>query len=217
VEYSIEDLTLYKDDELIAINKPAGILVQGDESDSFNLWTEIDRMYDSAYLINRIDRPVSGAVIFALSKKKYNEIISKWNNKQTLKRYVAIIEGSWSTTGTTLEQQLIKGRNNKAIVKPGGKPSSMKVSAFPIFNRYSLCMVQLHTGRFHQIRAMLSHEGHIIKGDVKYGARRKNHDRSIHLHCYHIDVPGIIDIKCALPDKDILWEKAEEFLLDQGL
>lgn len=218
MEYSIDDLIIYQDDQLIAINKPTGILVQGDPSGSWNLTKAVEQKFkDQCYLVNRIDRPVSGIVLFALSKNTYNELIVKWKEEGTVKTYIAITEGSWSAEKRKIEHRLIKGRNQKAIIRSDGKLSNMIVSSYPIYDRYTLCVIQLNTGRFHQIRSLLSNEGHAVKGDVKYGARRKNDDRSIHLHCYQITIPGIIDIKCALPQKDILWEKAEEFLLKKDL
>ncbi|NNF36044.1 MAG: RNA pseudouridine synthase [Saprospiraceae bacterium] len=218
MEYSIDDLIIYQDDRLITVNKPTGVLVQGDPSGSWNLTQAMEQRFSrQVYLINRIDRPVSGAVIFALSKSAYNELMKKWKEEKTVKTYIAIAEGTWSEERRIIENRLVKGRNQKAIIRSDGKLSKMAVSSYPIYERYTLCIIQLNTGRFHQIRALMSHEGHSIKGDVKYGARRKNEDRSIHLHCYQISIPGIIEIKCALPQKDILWKKAEEFLLKNDL
>lgn len=209
---------IYQDDQLIAVNKPTGILVQGDPSGAWNLTQAMEQKFQcQIYLLNRIDRPVSGVVLFALSKKNYNNLMKKWKDEKTVKTYIAITEGSWSEENKIIENRLVKGRNQKAIIRSDGKISKMVISSYPIYDRYTLCMIQLSTGRFHQIRALLSHDGYPIKGDVKYGARRKNDDRSIHLHCYQIIIPGIIDIKSTLPQKDVLWEKAEEFLLENGL
>ncbi len=217
MEYTIDDLILYKDDHQIIINKPSGVLVQSDPSGDWNVNNALEEYIKRpVYLVNRIDRPVSGAVIFALSKMQYQKLIKKWKDKETLKTYIGIVEGSWNTIDQIIEEKLIKGRNHKAIIHPEGKISRMKVSSYPIFDRYSLCMVELSTGRFHQIRALLSHVGYSIKGDVKYGARRKNKDRSIHLHCARLNVPGEIDVIAPINNKDILWEKAEKFLLEKG-
>ena len=217
VEYSIDDLILYGDDQHIVINKPPGVPVQSDQSGDWNLSDALmGHVGYPVYLINRLDRPVSGAVLFALSKNHYHKIMNKWNGPDSLKMYVAIIEGNWKATDLIIEEKLKKGRNHKAIVHPEGKLSRMMVSSFPIYDRYSLCTVHLMSGRFHQIRALLSHHDHIIKGDVKYGARRKNQDRSIHLHCYQLKIHGIIDIKSPFPKEDVLWKKAEEFLLNKG-
>ena len=211
--HSIDDLVLYQDEKFLVINKPTAIPVQYDLTKDKDLKTYVESYLGrEVYMVNRIDRPVSGVVIFALSKRVYNTSISLWKEESTIKKYIAIVEGKWEVKDEILKCKLLKGRNNKAIVHPQGKPSQMMVSSYPVYDRYSLCSIQLHSGRFHQIRAMLSNAGFPIKGDVKYGARRKNHNRSIHLHCREIKIQNILHVVAPLPEGDVLWKKAKEFL-----
>ena len=208
---SIPDNILYESPEFIVVNKDAGVPVQADQSTDEDLWTAIKNHYiEELYLVNRLDRPVSGVVVFARDKKNYNAIIGKWHSREVIKEYLAIVEGKWDIGPIEILDKIKKGRNNKAIIHPKGKSATLKIESHPIFDNYSFCKIQLITGKFHQIRIQLSHAGHPIKGDVKYGARRKNPDRSIHLHAHKITIGGVT-VVAPFPDRDILWKTALEY------
>ncbi len=210
---SITENILYQNEILIAINKPQGMPVQSDKTGDIDLWSEVKKhVQEELFLVNRLDRPVSGVVIFGKSKKAYNDLKKLWNDKELEKQYIAICEGQWKENSVILQNTIKKGRNNKAIIHQEGKVARLQLDANPIFDNYSLCKIKLLTGRFHQIRFQLSHSGHPIKGDVKYGARRKNNDRSIHLHCFKISLKDKWSIIAPLPDKDNLWKQAADYL-----
>jgi len=210
---SLNDNILYEDRELIIVNKKAGEPTQSDLSGDKDLFSKTKKLFgEELYLVNRLDRPVSGIVVFAKSKESYNSLKQKWQESNVVKEYFAIVEGKWSTTPVMVTQRIKKGRGSKAIIHQEGKESSLTVEAFPVFDHYSLCRIQLHTGRFHQIRLLLSKEGYPIKGDVKYGARRKNVDRSIYLHAYRLKL-GDIEVTAPFPEEDKLWKLAGEFYI----
>ena len=209
--FSITDNILYQNNEIVAVNKSPGIPVQSDKTGDTDLLEMTKKHFDQElYLVNRVDRPVSGIVVFAKSKDAYNRLMLKWSSDQVVKEYVAIVEGKWESPSTIINQKMKKGKNHKAIIHKDGKIAKLTVEAFPVFDNYSLCKIHLHTGRFHQIRCQLSHAGFPIKGDVKYGARRKNQDRSIYLHAYSLTIDDML-IKAPFPESDVLWKIANDF------
>lgn len=216
---SISDLILYKDHQLIIFNKPPGMPVQEDKSKDMSL-LQLGIMYTKShlYLINRLDRPVSGIVMMGKNK----DVVTKVSTaKDISKKYLAIVKKGVPNEEAELTHYLKKVGNNKSHVsdteKLGYKKSTLKYKLLQSMENYDLLEVELITGRFHQIRAQLSHIGHPIKGDVKYGARRKNKDRSIHLHAYQLEVPHpksnqIIKLTAPIPETDGLWKSVAEYM-----
>jgi 23S rRNA pseudouridine1911/1915/1917 synthase len=183
------------------VNKRSGDIVQGDKTGDKAL-SEFVKNYikhkynkpGDAYLgvIHRIDRPVSGVVIFARTSKaltRMNELFSKGEVK---KEYWAVVKNRPAMEEATLVDHMRKNeKQNKSFVCKGGKPGAKRTEL-----DYKLCgltdnywMLQVHpkTGRHHQIRVQLSNIGSPIKGDLKYGAARSNRDGGIHLHARSIE------------------------------
>lgn len=204
---------LFQSDKIIACNKPPGMPVQPDKLGESNLLKEMENSTGKKlHLINRIDRPVSGVVLMTDDIKLYNKVKQQWHSDSVVKSYLAIVEGEWKDDEGELVHMLSKGRNHKAIEHPKGKVSKLSFKKLCTMERYTVLEISIHTGRFHQIRAQLSLSGHPIKGDVKYGARRKNVDRSIHLHSYKISIPGYDVFTAPFPDHDNLWKAASELI-----
>ncbi|HMQ07199.1 MAG TPA: RNA pseudouridine synthase [Saprospiraceae bacterium] len=196
---------IQENEDWIAVNKPAGMAVQNDPNEDFSLlqWVE-EYCQTSLHLINRLDRPVSGVVLFAKKVRAYHNFMNEWaNNVQ--KKYIAVTEGKWKNTQGLLDNKIIKGRNNKAILSDFGKNALIQYKVLKELDHYTILEVILITGRFHQIRLQLSLAGHPVKGDVKYGARRRNQSRHIHLHCYSIQIRDQVKIMAPLPHEDALW------------
>lgn len=187
---------LYEDNHLLILNKRAGEIVQGDlTGDKPLLELARDYLRDAGNkpgnvfcgLVHRLDRPVSGAVIFARTSKglaRMNELIRQRNIE---KQYWAIVEGTPPDTDAKLQHFLYRNtQTNKSHVSlishEGWQCAELSYTVLAASERYSLLEVTLHTGRHHQIRAQLSAIGCPIKGDLKYGARRSNEDGSISLH-----------------------------------
>ncbi len=215
---------LFEDNHLIAVQKAPGDIVQGDRTGD----TPLSRMVE-AYLriryekpgnvylgvIHRLDRPVSGVLLFARTSKGLSRMNKAFQEKRVQKRYWAVVEGLHSGSGR-LEDRLIKNekKNRSRIVQghpKGSKEASLKYEVIGRGDRYSLLEVLPETGRHHQIRVQLADRGMVIKGDVKYGARRPNKDASIHLHArgLHFPHPTLEDtkeIQAPPPQGDALWE-----------
>jgi len=197
---SLADRILYEDNHLLIINKLAGEIVQGDKTGDIPLIDSVKDYLKVKYnkpgnvfcgLVHRIDRPVSGAVIFAKTSKalaRMNEIVK---NREISKTYLALVEKAPEIPEQRLTDWLYRNeKTNKTFVSHTEKAGYVKAELFYKIIRqltnYTLLEVELYTGRHHQIRAQLAANGTVIKGDLKYGARRSNSDGSISLHSYKV-------------------------------
>ena len=176
---------IYEDENLLFINKPAGVLVHGDQNEKSN--TLINQVLNYLYfkgeyqpnvsifkpaLIHRLDRNTSGLTMFAKNYRALEEMLALINDKTLLKKtYLALIKGKLSQEGI-VTINLVKNTNeNKMYVdnKEYAKEASTFFKTIKIFQDYSLIEATLLTGRTHQIRATLSHINNPILGDEKYG------------------------------------------------
>ena len=178
----------YEDNHIIIVRKEAGEIVQGDKTGDTPL-SEIIKMYlKEKYnkpgnvfcgVVHRIDRPVSGLVIFAKTSKALTRLNEMLKKGEIHKTYWALVEGKRKEKEGVIESWLQSdGRLNKTRVvdknTQDAKLSKLKYRVIAEGDRYSLLEVELLTGRKHQIRAQLSSTGTPIKGDLKYGAKRSN-------------------------------------------
>lgn len=192
----LKNRVLYEDNHLLIVNKRAGEIVQGDQTGDKPL-QETVRDYIRVVgnkpgnvfcgLVHRLDRPVSGAVIYAKTSKALTRMNDLVKNRKIEKIYWAIVEGRPIQTEAHLTHFLYRNeRLNKSTVsateKSGWQRAELEYKVLASSERYSVLEVKLLTGRHHQIRAQLSSIGCPIKGDLKYGARRSNEDGSISLH-----------------------------------
>ncbi|MFI3316863.1 MAG: RluA family pseudouridine synthase [Rikenellaceae bacterium] len=216
---------IYEDNHLLAVNKRCGDLVQPDPSGQSALEDQIkafikvrDQKPGEVFLgvAHRIDRPVSGLVLFAKSSKalvRLNELIRLRNIE---KRYWAVVEGTPSIELTELTHHIVKDpKNHKSRAydspKSGSKEAKLRYQTIGATKNYSLVEVELLTGRHHQIRAQLSKIGCSIKGDLKYGAKRSNPGGGIMLHSrsmsfIHPVRKEPITITAPTPVGDSLWD-----------
>lgn len=218
---------LYEDNHLIVVNKQSGDIVQGDKTGDKPLPEYIKDYLREKYnkpgnifcgVIHRLDRPVTGIVIFAKTSKALARMNQLFRDKDIQKTYWALVENKPKEDSGRLENYLIKNqKNNKSRVcsknTDGSLKSSLNYKIIKSLDHYTLLEVKPITGRHHQIRVQLSHIGSIIKGDLKYGAKRSNKDASISLHAREIDfihpvkkVP--IRVVAPLP-KDGIWQACE--------
>lgn len=192
---------IYEDNHIIIVNKAPGEIVQGDKTGDVPLSELIKDYLKEKYnkpgnvfcgVVHRIDRPVSGAVIFAKTSKALTRLNEMLRKGEIHKTYWALVEGHPAEETATLKNLLVSDpRMNKTFVaRPGDSSAKESILKYRILrkgDRYTVLEVDLLTGRKHQIRAQLSAIGHPIKGDLKYGARRSNPDGGISLHARHIE------------------------------
>jgi 23S rRNA pseudouridine1911/1915/1917 synthase len=214
---------LYEDNHIIVVNKKAGDLVQGDKTGDKPLGEFVKSYLREKYnkpgnifcgVIHRLDRPVSGAVIFAKTSKALTRMNKLFREKTIQKTYWAIVEKPPLKKEDRLEHYLIKNQQknkSRAYSKPyeGALKSVLEYAVLKTLDRYTLLKVEPISGRHHQIRVQLSTIGCCIKGDLKYGAKRSNKDASISLHAREISfihpVKNEAIIVTAPTPKDVLW------------
>ena len=211
----IDKLILHESEDYIILNKPATMSVVYDKTNTKTLQGLVeDRYKRPVHPITRLDKVVSGACIFARSKESAQRLTDKLSRKEIDKKYVAVVEGKLESKEGNLSHFLRKKGSKTRVSdtdEPNSKKASLSYKVTAYLDNYSVVIVTLDTGRFHQIRALFSAIGHPIKGDVKYGARRKNRDRSIHLHSWKVGL-DFDDYYADLPTEDNLWLVASQNL-----
>ena len=197
---SIIDRILYEDNHLIIVHKLAGEIVQADKTKDQPLSEKIRKYLKEKYqkpgnvfvgIVHRIDRPVSGIVVYAKTSKGLLRMNELFKHRKIRKFYHALVENKPKILELTLEQYIKKNESqNRSIVS--NEPKEGYLTAIlhykylqPTVN-YHLLEIELFTGRHHQIRAQLASIGACIKGDLKYGAKRSNPDTSISLQAQKI-------------------------------
>ena len=184
---SIQIPVLFTDDWFLAVSKPAGMPVQSDPTGDEDLlaWLRGERKEPSLELAHRIDRPVSGVVLLARTAEANTAMQALFRERRMEKRYWAIVERRVEEAQAELRHRLVHdARKHKAVISKAadGEEACTHVRVLALGERYTLVECEPEGGAFHQIRAQLAAWGHPIKGDVKYGARRGEKDRSIALH-----------------------------------
>ena len=214
---------LYEDNHIIIVYKEAGEIVQGDKSGDEPLSETVRRWIKEKYqkpgnvflgIVHRLDRPVSGLVIFAKTSKALARLNNMFRNGEVHKTYWAIVTRPPFEPEATLTDWLVRNeRQNKSYAYNHQVPTSKKsILHYKIINRsdrYTLLEINLMTGRHHQIRCQLSNMDCPIKGDLKYGAPRSNPDGSISLLSHRVEFVHPVSkenicIESPLPD-DTPW------------
>ena len=192
---------LFEDNHLIIINKKPGILVQGDITGDISL-IEITKDYiKNKYnkkgnvflgLVNRIDRPTSGIVIFAKTSKALSRMNEILRNREIQKIYWLIISNKFDSNNGKIEGWFRKNsKQNKSYFfesqVTNSKFGSLSYKKLKTLDNYCFVEVELITGRHHQIRCSFSELGYPIQGDLKYGSKRSNKDGGIYLHSRRLE------------------------------
>lgn len=214
---------LYEDNHLIAVNKRAGDIVQGDKTGDTPL-SDIVKQYlktrhnkpGNVYLgvAHRLDRPTTGIVVFAKTSKALPRLNKLFAEKDAKKTYWAVVNNMPDKENDTLIHWLKRNpKQNKSYghIKevPDSKKAILDYKVIKYLDRYFLLEIDLKTGRHHQIRAQLAAIGCAIKGDLKYGADRSNKDGSIHLHARSLSFIHPVKKELlqliAAPPEDSIW------------
>lgn len=193
---------LYEDNHLIALNKRAGQIVQGDKTGDVCMADEVksflkerDGKRGNVFcgVIHRLDRPVSGVVVFAKTGKALSRMNAMVKDRSFSKVYRVLVKNMPPAGEGHLEDYLVRNeRQNKSYVVQDKDRTGAKLAVLDYRligttqGGYHRLEIHLHTGRHHQIRCQLAHMGCPIKGDLKYGAPRSNPDGSISLHAFRL-------------------------------
>ena len=193
------DRIIFIDNHLIAVTKPAGLLTQPDRNTDESLIDQTRQWIKEKYnkpnniflgLVHRLDRNVSGVVLFARTSKAASRLSKQFREGTPKKLYRAIVLGKLKEEHTTLVHYLRKEKSLRATVFPRETPTAKRSElSYEVINsleKKSLLEVSLSTGRFHQIRAQMAFIGHPIRGDVKYGAREPLPNQEIALYAHKL-------------------------------
>ena len=215
---------VYEDNHLIIVNKQSGEIVQGDKTGDRPLSDIVKDYIKEKYqkpgavflgVVHRLDRPVSGLVVFARTSKALARLNKMFAEGEVHKTYWAIVKNAPRTSEGTLEHWLVRNeKQNKSYAydheRPNAKKAILKYRTISHSDHYTLLEVNLMTGRHHQIRCQLAAMGCPIKGDLKYGAPRSNPDGSISLMSRRVEFIHPVSkepivAEAPLPD-DTLWQ-----------
>ncbi len=224
---------VYEDNHIIIVNKASGEIVQGDKTGDRPLVEILKDWIKEKYnkpgnvfcgVVHRLDRPVSGLVVFAKTSKALMRLNEMFRKGEVHKTYWAITRNHPPKMEDTLVHYITSTeRNNKSYAslmpKQGAKEARLSYRYLSSSDRYHLLEVNLMTGRKHQIRVQLSAIGCVIKGDLKYGDKRSNPDGSISLMARRVrfihPVSGKeIDVTAPVPAGDNLWEYLEQDVIN---
>ena len=216
---------IYEDNHIIVVSKQSGEIVQGDKTGDIPLSETVKAYIKEKYakpgavflgVVHRLDRPVSGLVVFARTSKALSRLNDMFRLGEVHKTYWAIVQNPPKEDAGTLEHWLVRNeQQNKSYAydreRPQSKKAILKYRLIGQSERYYLLEVNLMTGRHHQIRCQLAAMGCPIKGDLKYGAKRSNPDGSISLLARRIEFVHPVSkqpicLEAPLPT-DGLWNK----------
>ena len=189
---------LYEDNHLIVAIKPAGVLSQSDGSNAPDMLTILKAYIKDKYqkpgevylgLVHRLDRPVSGVMVFARTSKAASRLSEQIRTRRVEKIYRCVVNGVLEGEGR-LENFISKDEASNTVTvsdieKPGFKASYLDYRALASKDGMTLAEVKLGTGRSHQIRAQMAHAGHPLIGDQKYG-KKDNRTKDIALEAYKL-------------------------------
>lgn len=171
---------VFEDEWLLAVDKPAGIIVHGDGTGVQTL-TDLVRAYltdegrkeaaAQAQAVQRLDRETTGLVLFSLSKDIQPKLDAAVSARAVHKRYIAVVRGSFPVGARVIDAPIARDRHDSRRMRVGrtGKPARTHVARLEVRQGRSLVACELETGRRHQIRVHLAHAGHPIVGDALYG------------------------------------------------
>ncbi len=182
---------LYLDNHLLVVRKPAGMLVQGNHTGDENL-LDIGKAYLKVKfnkpgnvflgLVHRLDRPVSGVVVFARTSTSARRLSQQFRERTVKKHYVALVHGQVPKNGRIVNYIARRQTKSRIVNAPHGQRAELSYERLAYRNGVSSVRVNLATGRHHQIRVQFADMGHPVLGDFKYGSRKPFPNRAIALH-----------------------------------
>lgn len=222
---------IYEDNHIIAVNKSSSEIVQGDKTGDKPLSEIVKEYIKGKYnkpgevflgVTHRLDRPVSGVVLFARTSKSLTRLNEMFKTKEIEKTYWAIVKNKPEIPQAKLEHFLVRNeKQNKSFAYDkevkDSKKSILSYKLIASSDNYHLLEIKLETGRHHQIRCQLAKINCPIRGDLKYGFPRSNKDGGISLHARNVKfihpVSKLeINITAPLPTTDNLWLEFERLI-----
>ncbi len=189
--FEFKKLILYIDNHLLVANKPAGLLVQGDQTGDSTL-LELSKVFlkhefdkkGNVYLglVQRIDRPVSGIVVFARTSKAAGRLSEAIRQRQFRKTYVALVQGVPDQQDKLIDYLDRNGVTSIIVDSDTGKKAELSYKRLDSKKNVSLLEIDLHTGRHHQIRVQFASRGFPILGDFRYGSKTRFGNKALALH-----------------------------------
>lgn len=220
----LSELIIFQTHQFVVANKPAGVPIQLDKTGDKPL-VDLLSIYckSNLYVVHRLDRPVSGIVVFAKTKKAAAHFSKQFQEKTIDKTYLTVVKECPEPQNGVLTHYLKKQGNQEKVFKEptgGALEAQLAYTHLAASDNYHLLEIKPVTGRFHQIRAQLAAIGSHIKGDVKYGFKRSNPDRSIHLHAWKLSFKHpvtnyVLSYEAPLPDEK-LWKTLFEMISTEG-
>jgi 23S rRNA pseudouridine1911/1915/1917 synthase len=216
---------LFEDNHLLVVNKPNGLLVQGDRTGDETLSDAVKEYIARKYkkpgdvflgVVHRLDRPVSGVVIFTRTSKALERMNKLFHDREIKKTYWALVKNRppqvedelvhWIRKNTKINKALASDSDSK-----GGQKAILTYRLVARLSEYYLLEVKPETGRPHQIRVQLAKIGCPISGDVKYGSDKANRDASIHLHARSVEFihpvkKEPVRLTAGIPSDDQIWQ-----------
>jgi len=186
---------IYEDNHLLVLCKPAGILVQGDQTGDVTLLSIAKEYLKKKYqkqgnvylgLVHRLDRPASGVVVFARTTKAAGRLMKQFQQRQTRKIYRCLVTGQVPESGTWFDR--IERRDVNSFIVKGEANAELSFRRLDNKNAVSMVEVDLLTGKHHQIRVQFAHRGFPVIGDFRYGSKIKFPEKAIALHACSLSI-----------------------------
>ena len=169
----IEEIILFEDENIIILNKPANIVSDQENAEGKSSLKDLVKKYcPTAMICHRLDKETTGAIIAAKNEETYRLISMKFDKKEIIKEYHALVRGAHSWQDLPIDLPIRKQGNFKAVIdKNDGKRAQTVISSIEIFKDYTLVSALPVSGRFHQVRIHLASVGFPLVGDVLYGGK----------------------------------------------
>ena len=217
---------LYEDNHIIVCEKFVNVLSQKDITNDIDMCEIVKEYIRIKYnkpgnvylgLVHRLDRRVGGVMVFAKTSKAASRLSSAFNNHEVVKKYLCICKGKLDEAGNICLKILKDEKNNVAIISPKGKEASLDYKLIGYKNNNSVVDVNLHTGRYNQIRVSFASIKHPILNDYKYDKACPVNKKELALWCYHLEFVHPVtkdNLSFNLLPKGLVWDEYKNIIAE---